>query len=284
MNLTDRIGGDRFTLDDRKLVSAVANQIGAAIENARLVDRDLQQQRVQRELELAHHLQLRLLPSPAVLQGDAEVAARCLPAESVGGDFYTFIRLGRGRVGVMLGDVASHGFSAALVMALIMSAAGIHAATALTPDETLTALLDSVESELAQTEMHFSVFYGVLDPKHGRLSYASAGHPHAFRVPAKGPPQRLEATSPPLGLGTSVAIQRRQVPWSSGQDLLVLWTDGLVDARNDAGEPFGEQRLLDEVSAHRTDAPEAIVQSVLFRADEFGARPTDDRTLLVLRI
>ena len=284
MNLTDRIGGDRFTLDDRKLVSAVANQIGAAIENARLVDRDLQQQRVQRELELAHHLQLRLLPSPSVLQGDAEVAARCLPAESVGGDFYTFIRLGRGRVGVMLGDVASHGFSAALVMALIMSAAGIHAATALTPDETLSALLESVGSELAQTEMHFSVFYGVLDPRVGRLSYASAGHPHAFRVPEDGAPQRLEATSPPLGLAGVGTIQRRQVPWDTGKDLLVLWTDGLVDARNEQGEPFGEERLLAEVASRRGETPEIIVQAVLARAEEFGARPTDDRTLLVLRI
>ncbi|HEV8455983.1 MAG TPA: GAF domain-containing SpoIIE family protein phosphatase [Gemmatimonadales bacterium] len=284
INLTDRIGGDRFTLDDRKLVSAVANQIGAAIENARLVERDLQQQRLQRELELAHDLQLKLLPSPTVLQGDAEVAARCLPADSVGGDFYTFSRLGRGRVGVMLGDVASHGFSAALVMALIMSAAGIHAAAATTPDETLAALLDSLATELAKTEMHFSVFYGVLDPRAGRLSYASAGHPHAFRVPRSGAPERLEATSPPLGLAAIGTIQRRQVPWTTGTDLLVLWTDGLVDARNDLGEPFGEQRLLDEVSAQRKETPEAIVKAVLARADEFGARPTDDRTLLVLRI
>ncbi|HMH56198.1 MAG TPA: GAF domain-containing SpoIIE family protein phosphatase [Gemmatimonadales bacterium] len=284
INLTDRIGGDRFTLDDRKLVSAVANQIGAAIENARLVERDLQQQRLQRELELAHDLQLKLLPSPTVLQGDAEVAARCLPADSVGGDFYTFSRLGRGRVGVMLGDVASHGFSAALVMALIMSAAGIHAAAATTPDETLAALLDSLATELAKTEMHFSVFYGVLDPRAGRLSYASAGHPHAFRVPRTGAPERLEATSPPLGLAAIGTIQRRQVPWTSGTDLLVLWTDGLVDARNDLGEPFGERRLLDEVCAQRREPPEAIVKAVLARADEFGARPTDDRTLLVMRI
>ena len=284
MNLTDRIGGDRFTTDDRKLVSAVANQIGAAIENARLVERDLQQQRLQRELELAHDLQLKLLPSPTVLQGDAEVAARCLPADSVGGDFYTFSRLGGGRVGVMLGDVASHGFAAALVMALIMSAAGIHAAAATAPDETLAALLDSLATELAKTEMHFSVFYGVLDPRGGGLSYASAGHPHAFRVPRNGVPERLEATSPPLGLASIGTIQRRQVPWTTKTDLLVLWTDGLADARNDLGEAFGEERLLEEVSAHRKESPEAIVKAVLARADEFGAKPTDDRTLLVLRI
>ncbi len=284
MNLTDRIGGDRFTLDDRKLVGAVANQIGAAVENARLVERDAQQQRLQRELELAHDLQLKLLPSPAVLQGDADVAARCLPADSVGGDFYTFSRLGRGKVGVMLGDVASHGFSAALVMALVMSAAGIHAATSANPDETLTALLDSLSTELIRTEMHFSVFYGMLDPRARHLVYASAGHPHAFRVPRAGPPERLEATAPPLGLATAGNIQRRQVPWSFGDDLLVLWTDGLVDARNDAGEPFGEQRLLTEVGLRRKEAPEAIVRAVLEQAEAFGARPTDDRTLLVLRI
>jgi sigma-B regulation protein RsbU (phosphoserine phosphatase) len=284
INLTDRIGGDRFTPGDRKLLAAVANQIGAAVENARLVERDFRQQQLRREMELAHDLQLKLLPSPAVLHGDAEVAARCLPAESVGGDFYTFTRLGRGRVGVMLGDVASHGFSAALVMALVLSAAGIHAAASVTPDETLSALLDSLATELAETEMYFSVFYGVLDPLAGRLSYASAGHPYAFRVPRFGEPERLESTAPPLGLATAGSIQRRQVPWSVGHDLLVLWTDGMVDARNHDGESFGEDRLLAEVCAHRTESPEAIVQAVLATAESFGGKPVDDRTLLVLRI
>jgi sigma-B regulation protein RsbU (phosphoserine phosphatase) len=284
INLTDRIGGDRFSLGDRKLVAAVANQIGAAVENARLVQRDLLQQRVRQELALAHDLQLKLLPSPAVLQGDAEVAARCFPADSVGGDFYTFSRLGRGRVGVMLGDVASHGFSAALVMALVMSAAGIHAAASVTPDETLSALLDSLSNELAETEMYFSVFYGVLDPLAGRLAYANAGHPYAFRVPRFGEPERLEATAPPLGLATAGSIQRRQVPWSVGHDLLVLWTDGMVDARNEEGETFGEERLLAEVCSRRTEPADAIVRAVLAEAEAFGARPTDDRTILILRI
>jgi sigma-B regulation protein RsbU (phosphoserine phosphatase) len=219
-----------------------------------------------------------------VLQGDAEVAARCLPADSVGGDFYTFSRLGRGRVGIMLGDVSSHGFSAALVMALVMSAAGIHAAAAITPDETLSALLESLSTELSTTEMYFSVFYGVLDPLTGRLSYANAGHPYAFRVPRFGEPERLEATAPPLGLATAGSIQRRQIPWSIDHDLLVLWTDGLVDARNAAGEAFGEQRLLAEVLRQRTESPEVIVEAVLAEAEAFGSMPVDDRTLLVLRI
>jgi sigma-B regulation protein RsbU (phosphoserine phosphatase) len=284
INLTDRIGGDRFTLNDRKLVNAVANQVGAAVENARLVERDFQQQRLKRELELAHDLQLKLLPSPTVLQGDAQVAVQCLPADSVGGDFYTFSRLGRGRVGVMLGDVSSHGFSAALIMALVLAAGGIHAGASTTPDEALTALLESLATELTKTEMHFSVFYGVLDPIAGRLSYANAGHPHAFRVPRIGPPQRLEATAPPLGLAAAGTIQRRQVPWATGTDLLALWTDGLVDAKNDAGEAYGEQRLLEKVCDNRGEPPESIIAAVLQEAEAFGAHPIDDRTLLILRI
>src|SRR5256886_7228302 len=101
INLTDRLGEDAFTAGDRKLVAAIANQIGAAIENARLVARDLGQERVRQELELAHDLQLKLLPSPLVVAARADVAARCRPAESVGGDFYNLLNLHGDRVGVM---------------------------------------------------------------------------------------------------------------------------------------------------------------------------------------
>ena len=169
------------------------------------------------------------------------VAPRCVPADSVGGDFYTFSRLGHGRVGVMMGDVASHGFPAALVMALVMAAAGIHAAGSISPDETLSSLLDSLSTELTSTEMYFSAFYGVLDPLAGRLSYANAGHPYAFRIPRFGDPERLDATAPPIGLDGGGRIGRRQVPWSVDSDLLCLWTDGMVDSRNGAGERFGER-------------------------------------------
>ena len=283
INLTDRIGGDRFTVTDRKLVSAVANQIGAAVENARLVERDLQQQRVSRELELAHDLQLKLLPSPSVLGGDAQVAARCFPAESVGGDFYTFTRLGRGRVGVMLGDVSSHGYSAALVAALVMAAAGIHAAASLTPDETLAALQESLATELATTEMYFTVFYGILDPLTRRLSYASAGHQYAFRVPRVGVPERLETTAPPLGLGPvgafteAVALDLRDRPARA----LDRWTGrrterGRRGLRRDAAP---RPRLCHARGGARGDRARRAC-----RGEAFGSTPIDDRTILVMRI
>jgi len=284
INLTDRLGADSFEPGHRKLVTAVANQVGAAIENARLVVRDLQQQRLRRELELAHDLQLKLMPSPDELAGDAEVAARCLPAESVGGDFYTFNRFGHGRVGVMLGDVSSHGFGAALVQAMVIAAAGIHAGGSATPNETLERLLHSIEADLASTEMYLTVFYGVLDPRARQLSYASAGHPHAWRIPGSGPPDRLEATAPPLGLSAKGNIELSQVPWVMGEDLLCLCSDGLLDARDAEGESFGADRLLEGIAKRRQQPAEEIVSALIAELNAFAPHPADDITLLVLRI
>jgi sigma-B regulation protein RsbU (phosphoserine phosphatase) len=284
MNLTDRIGGDRFTAGDRKLLSAIASQIGSAIETARLAAHDRQRQRLNRELELAHDLQLRLLPAPSVLAGEAEVAAECRPVESVGGDFYTFSRLGQGRVGVMLGDVSSHGFAAALVMALILKAAGIHVDAASSPEATVRALLESMGEELQRTEMYFTVFYGVLDPPARRMRYVSAGHAHAFRVPQSGPAVRLEATVPPLGLVAESSIMALDVNWLPGADLLCLWTDGMVDAVDASGERFGEARLLDLVSRLRDRPVQEILEAVFAAQEAWAWAPSDDRTLLILRI
>jgi sigma-B regulation protein RsbU (phosphoserine phosphatase) len=283
INLGDRTGEGRFSANDQKLVTAAANQIGAAIELARMVARQREQQRLQDQLELAHHLQRSLLPSPEVLRGDAEVAVRCVQTEQVGGDFYYFNRLGLGLVGVMVGDVASHGIPAAIVMAAVMSAAGIHATAGDPPDQTLTALGASLAARFASSDTYLTVFYGILDPINRRLRWASAGHPHAFRFPAEGPPERLEATAAPLGLGTD-AIECRTTTWTAGRDLLCLWTDGLVDAQNAAGERFGEGRLLAALSARRGWLPELIVAGVMAEADAFAPRPEDDRTLLVLRL
>ena len=284
INLTDRVDGGRFSAADQKLVAAAANQIAAAIELARLVVKEREQQRLHDELELARDLQLLLLPAPDVLRGDARVAVRCIPTERVGGDFYTFNRLGLGVVAVMLGDVASHGFAAALVMAAVMAAAGIHASSGATPDVTLRALRDSLAERLASSDTYLTVFYGILDPGRARLTWASAGHPYAFRVAASGSPQRLDATAPPLGLGGSAEIGSSSVPWEKGRDLLCLWTDGLMDSENAAGERFGEARLLSALERRRALEPEQIVAEVMAEVDAFATRIKDDRTLLVLRL
>lgn len=282
--LADRAGGGAFTRGEVKLITAVATQIGAALENARLVVADRARQRMQSEMQLAHDLQLRLMPDPNVLRGDADVAVRSEAAESVGGDFYTFARLGRGRVGTMLGDVASHGLAAALIAAEVLAAAGIHANSSTPPDEMLALLRGSLAGELEKTEMYLTVFYGILDPTAGRLIYTNAGHPHAFRVPKLGNAERLEPTAPPLGLVEAGKFGRRMVPWDFTQDLLVLFTDGLQDQRNAENERYGEARVLARIEQDRDRTPREITDVVFQDLADFGGTPGDDRTLLVLRM
>jgi len=285
INLTDRLGPDAFTAGDRKLVAAIANQIGAAIENARLVARDLRQQRVQRELELAHDLQLKLLPSPSVLGSLADIAVRCLQAESVGGDFYNLLRMHGDRLGVMLGDVSTHGFSAALIMALVMAASGIHAESAETPTAVLGRLEESLTDELAETEMFLSLFYAVIDPARERLVYANAGHPHAFVVDGRtGAADRLGSTRPPLGLGAAGGANGER-GWCRHKDVLCLFTDGLVDAQSEGGERYGEERILGHVRNLLRRPTREILEAIFTDLAAFtgGAPASDDRTLLLLK-
>ena len=284
VSLSDRRSGVSFSAGDVKLVAAIATQIGSAIQNARLVRASIEQQRLVQEMQLAHDLQMKLLPSTAVVSPQAVVAARVVPAESVGGDFYHLFRLTPSATGVMVGDVSSHGYRAALIMALTMSASAIHAQSTLDPGAMLHALMDSLREELSSTEMFITVFYGVVDAHSSTLHYANAGHPHAFLCRADGTLERLPAIDPPLGM-SDAPPGTRTVPWRGGEDLLVLFTDGISDANNDAGERLGEEPVLRAITEHRGEAPTVIVDKIfdVLQAHTGTTPLRDDLTLIVLR-
>lgn len=281
--LSGRRSGASFTAGDEKLVAAVGSQIGTAIQNARLVSATLEQERLASEMRLAHDLQLRLLPDSRVVAPDAICAARVEAADGVGGDFYHLFRLGGGRTGVLIGDVSSHGYRAALIMALVMSAAAIHAQTTADPAETVQALLATVEEELRETEMFLSLCYVVIDPVAGTVRWTNTGHPHAFVIAADGEATRLAATDPPLGLGPE-GLHGDSRPWSLG-DLLVMFTDGVSDARDVRGAALGEPRVLEVLRARRRELPSRIVDGVfaLVEGHMGRMRPHDDQAVVVLR-
>jgi sigma-B regulation protein RsbU (phosphoserine phosphatase) len=235
-------------------------------------------------MELAHDLTMRLLPSVAVVAPEARVAARVVPAESVGGDFYHLFRVGEQRTGVMIGDVSGHGYQAALITAMAMSASAIHAANHSDPADTLAHVLRSLRDELSATEMFITAFYGVIDVAAGELRYANMGHPHAFVVDAGGTVERLLALDPPLGMVTA-SPSRTVRAWDPNGDVLVLFTDGISDARDRQDVRLGEQVVLDAIAADRALEPAAIVQRVfdLVYAHTGGAALRDDLTLVVLK-
>jgi len=240
--LAGRTGDAPFSAGDRKLVTAIASQVGTALHNARLVRAALDQEQLAREMRLANELQLKLLPDPSVVGPEARAAARVVPAESVGGDFYLLARLGPDRTGVVIGDVSGHGYQAALVMALAMSATAIHVQAVIDPGVALDAVRRSLADELESTEMSITVFYAVIDDTAGVLRFANAGHPHAFILRRDGSCTRLDAQVPPLGFGDETVLSA-EVSWSTGDELL-LFTDGVADARNAKGERFGESAVL----------------------------------------
>lgn len=282
INLIGRRRGGRFTASDQKLLSAIASQVGAALENHRLLEESLEQERVGREMELAHNLQMKLLPNMDAFD-PVQVAARVEPAESVGGDFYHLFRLARGRQGVMVGDVSSHGFPAALIMALSLSAATIYASEVEAPGEVLSGMAEALRDELESTEMYLTLFYGVLDPDEGTLVYANAGHPHAFVIRRGGETERLPALDPPMGIADPDLHQVRSIPFRVGEDLLLLFTDGLSDTLVAGSRTEGEQRVVERVAEMR-DAPAREIVEALFAMERQGdPSEGDDRTALVIR-
>jgi sigma-B regulation protein RsbU (phosphoserine phosphatase) len=274
-------GRDTFSQAEVNLAATVAAQLAAAIENDRLTRESLVQERMLVELELAHHLQMKLLPDLDDFGGLADVAARCEPADSVGGDFYHLFRLPGDRLGVMLGDVSSHGYSAGLIMALTMSAASITAREREEPSEVLRGIHHELVRKLESTEMYMTLCYAVVDPAARVIRYANAGHPHAFRVNATGV-LRLDALNPPLGIAEFDAYSQREVEWEPGQDMLLMFTDGISECL-ESDRLWSDERLTRMAMERSGSSSQEVLDRVFELASAPGGVAADDRTALVVK-
>ena len=258
----------------------LAGWLGAVAEGAdaheRLLDRRVRRARVLAELEIARDLQLRLLPDPRDFQDLALVAARCDPALSLGGDFYYLARLPGGCLGIMLGDVSSHGPSAALIMALTLSSVAVVTGTETDPGVALDAMHGQLLAALESTEMYMTLFYGVLDPERGELRYANAGHPYAYQIGSSGI-DRLPALDPPVGMVPVPRYRQDRVPWSD--ETLLAFTDGLADLRDPLDEAGSDIRTMID----RGERDPGALLEVLFAPTDDELR-LDDRTAVAARV
>lgn len=283
ITLVGRVDDGQFTPSERRQLEAIASQVGAAIENHRLVQESLSKERMSREMELAHEMQMKLLPAVETFDF-TNAAARVQPAEQVGGDFYQLFELPEGRIGVMLGDVSLHGFPSALIMMLTMSAAGIFAQEVESPASVLRKLDDALSDELATTEMFLSLFYGVIDPARGILTYSNAGHPHAFVIRSDGETERLVATDPPVGFAGSDSYGEETVSWSSDRDLLLLFTDGLSDTLATKGLKNGEAQILETAIETRSRGASHVIDALFqLSSNTSMSALADDRAALVVQ-
>ena len=270
-----------FTASDLKLLAALATQAAAFLDNARLHQRALAQERLEQELRLAYEVQARLMPRGTPDLENWSVAGFWRPAREVSGDFYDLLPLGDA-LGVVVADVADKGMPAALFMAVTRSLLRAATSGGRSPAQTIAdtnrlAALDAADG------MFVTLWYGVLQPD-GEVRYVNAGHNPPIVVRADGRVERLPRTGILVGWDADARFGEAAVALAPG-DLLVAFTDGVTEARDPSGREFGEGRLLDIVTAHRNaDAPE-VLAAVRTALDAFVAdAPThDDCTLVVAR-
>jgi phosphoserine phosphatase RsbU/P len=236
-----------------------------------------------REIEIAREVQRRLFPQRVPELPHVELAARCIQARSVGGDYYDFLDLGPDRVGLVLGDVSGKGIPAALRMANLQ--AYLRVLTDGAPQDPLRVMRQVNRSLWQNTPPgdFATLFFGIFTDPVRRLTYINCGHHPALCMRRDGSVERLAATATVLGAFEEWECTLGRTQLAPG-DLLVAYSDGVTEAQR-GPEQFGEERLLEALRSCADAPPEAIVAAILDRVQEFGAGDqSDDLTLLVARV
>jgi serine phosphatase RsbU (regulator of sigma subunit) len=274
-----------YNADDRALLENLAGQAAPALRLAQVVEQrqvELQQhERLEQELRIARLIQQALLPTEPPRLDGWQVAAHYEAAHEVGGDFYDFLRLPDGRLGLAIGDVSGNGIPAALIMATTHSILRAAAASGASPGEVLAQANAQLEHRLP-ANMFVTCQYLVLEPDSGVLRYANAGHVPAMWCHAK---RVDELALPGLPLGVQSGTEYLEADVRLGpSDTVLLYSDGLVEARNASGELFGFERLAELLaSAIRTPDPRALIRTELANFRGSNVQPDDDVTLMILQ-
>ena len=281
-----------YSREDLHLLGAVASQTGLALENAELTEsirREIaQRERLDRELEIAREVQQRLFPQTLPVVKGLEFAGYCRPALGVGGDYYDFIRLEDGCLGMAVGDVSGKGIAAALMMASLQ--ASLRGQT-IKPCSTLAEMIQHVNRlvyEASATNRYATFFYAQYDPAYRSLHYVNAGHnpPIIYRKNGKGEEIiRLETGGTVVGLFAEFPYQEAKLELQAG-DMFIGFTDGISEAMDSTDSEFGEDRLIETLRHCQSRSAAETITCILDQVDAFtaGAPQHDDMTLVVVRV
>jgi len=235
------------------------------------------------ELEIAKQVQAKLFPQTLPPLATLEYAGACLQASQVGGDYYDFLDLGRERLGLVIADISGKGISAALLMANLQANLRSQCATASDQPERFLQSVNRLFHENSSEIAYASLFFAEYDERLRSLRYANCGHLCGLILRDDGSLESLESTGTVLGLFQHWNCTFAQLSFCSG-DTLLLYTDGITESFNHAGEEFGEQRLVESLRRNREQPPQALISSIVDDAKKFSAgRQFDDITLIVAR-
>jgi sigma-B regulation protein RsbU (phosphoserine phosphatase) len=273
-----------FTEDHKRTVSTLAAQVAIAIENAQLYEQiERQEKRLERDLSLARELQFRLLPQSLPTCTNLDVAAKFAPARAIGGDLYDFMTYSLSRLAIVVGDVSGKGAPAAIYAALVSGILRSHAPIEPGPAEMLSAVNFSLGERRIDGQF-VSLIYAVWDDVHRTLQVASSGLPRPLYC-HDGKIEVIEATGLPLGLFDDADYDEFSFKAKPGE-MFVFFSDGILDARNKAGDMFGRHRV-EEIVAHCAEvSADCVVQSLFKAVTEHaaGVETFDDQTVVAIKV
>jgi phosphoserine phosphatase RsbU/P len=278
----NRLQSGIFQPADLDLLTAIASSAATAIENARLYQVAVEQGRLERELQMARDLQASLLPRETPRLAGWDFAAYWQPARQVSGDFYDFISTSPG-LGVVIADVSDKGMPAALFMALSRTIirASLIRSNLLTERIAQANRLICADSP---NSMFVTLFCAQIDAR-GDVVYVNAGHnpPYLYRATGE-PPSRLGRTGTALGIDETLHFDQHAAHLNFG-DVLVLYTDGILDALNAHGEEFGDERLRTVCARHRQETAAQLIAALCDEVLTFvGDQPlADDCTVVIVK-
>ncbi len=285
--LGNSVGRSEFTSAERRALRNAAAQLALMLDNARLTDRIVQQERLTRDLELAGEVQKRLFPEKSPESAAVQLIGISIPARGVGGDYYDFLELGNKQIGIALADVAGKGIAAALVMSVVQAS--------------LRSLADQNGSSLAQlaskmnrllhrstgVNSYATFFYAQFDEDRRQLRYVNAGHnpPFLLRRVANAPIEELATGGIIIGMFAQSNYEEAALDLASG-DVLMLFSDGVSEANNPNEDEFGEERLKD-LLRRTADLPvKEMAAQILQELKDWmaDAAQFDDLTFVLMKV
>jgi len=272
------LDGNSFVLVSHDIMSeAIEAQRRAAAEKLEA------ERRLTQELAIAKQVQARLFPQILPPLTTLEYAGVCVQARQVGGDYYDFLDLGRGRLGLVIGDISGKGIAAALLMAHLQANLRGQSALALGDPQQLLRSVNRLFCENTADSAYATLYFAEYDDQSRRLRYVNCGHLPALLLRSDGTCKLLSSTATVLGLFKQWDCGVEESEIASG-DMLVLYTDGVTESFNDAREEFGEDRLVDALRRHRREPLQSLIHSVIAEVREFSAAEQhDDITLIIAK-
>lgn len=286
INLGQRRSDQEYSSDDRRLLDDLAVQAAPAVRVAQLVRQQelaaVERERIETELRVARTIQQTLLPKEVPAIAGWEIAAHWQPAREVSGDFYDFLLLDDGRLGVIVADVTDKGVPAALVMATTRTLLRAAAERLKAPGEVLARANDVLCPDIPP-KMFVTCFYGIFDPATGLVRYANAGHDTPYLRRGAGGVEELRARGMPLGLLPGMPYEEKEIVLNPG-DTLLLYSDGLVEAHNTQRAMLGFPQLRSLTEGHAGGA--ALIPFLMDQLAAFTGpnwEQEDDVTLLTVQ-